>query len=58
MVSLIFWLLLGVGLGMFIVYLIYNIFCIIDGIFSCICDNGSIYGWTIVIAAILFFIFI
>ena len=52
------WLLAGAALGLFLVYMVYCIFSIIDGIFSCICDNGSIIGWTVVIIAVLFFIFL
>ena len=52
------WLVVGAALGLFLVYMIYCIFSIIDGIFSCICDNGSIIGWTVVIIAILLFIFL
>ena len=53
MISLFFWLLLGVGLGLFLVYMIYCIFSIINGLFACMGDNGSIIGWTIVIGGIL-----
>jgi len=53
MISLFFWLLLGVGLGLFLVYMIYCIFSIINGLFDCMGDNGSIIGWTIVIGGIL-----
>jgi len=53
MISLLFWLLLGVGLGLFLVYMIYCIFSIINGLFDCMGDNGSIIGWTIVVGGIL-----
>lgn len=51
-----FWLAIGAALGLFLVYMGYCVFSIIDGIFSCMGDNGSIIGWTIVIAVILFLI--
>ena len=56
--TMLFWLAVGAALGLFLVYMIYCIFCIIDGIFSCMGDNGSIIGWTIVIAAVLFLVFL
>lgn len=53
MISLLFCLLLGVVLGLFLAYMIYFIFSIINGLFDCLGDNGSIIGWTIVIGGIL-----
>jgi hypothetical protein len=53
MISLLFCLLLGVVLGSFLAYMIYFIFSIINGLFDCLGDNGSIIGWTIVIGGIL-----
>ena len=58
MISLLFWLLLGAGIGLFIVYMIYCIFSIINGLFDCMGDNGSIIGWTIVIIGVIVLIFI
>ena len=55
MISLLFCLLLGVVLGSFLAYMIYFIFSIINGLFDCLGDNGSIIGWTIVIGGILLF---
>ena len=58
MISLIFWLLLGAGVGLFLVYMIYCIYSIIDGLFDCMGDNGSIIGWTVVIIGILILVFL
>ena len=58
MISLLFWLLLGAGIGLFIVYMIYCIFSIINGLFDCMGDNGSITGWTIVIIGVIVLILI
>jgi hypothetical protein len=58
MISLLFWLLLGAGVGLFLVYMIYCIFSIINELFDCMGDNGSVIGWTVVIIGVLLLLLI
>ncbi len=58
MISLAFWLAIGIGIGYFLFYLGGTLIEIISGIGDCMGDNGSIIIWIVIILGVLALIII